>query len=77
MHAAASTNPRVPAARLAAACAMAVLAACGQKGALYLPEKTTTVIRPAAVTPPATAPAQEPPKAPVPQPEAKKTPPPE
>ena len=44
---------------------LALLAGCGQKGALYLPEKTNTLIRAPAepVAAPAPAPAPAPPAA--------------
>jgi predicted small lipoprotein YifL len=44
-------------------CATALLAGCGQKGPLYLPDKNTRVITTPAPPPPAPAPAVNPPPA--------------
>ncbi|HXA92579.1 MAG TPA: lipoprotein [Steroidobacteraceae bacterium] len=56
-----------------AACALALvpvlLAACGQKGALYLPDRTASAVsRPAAPSPPPPAPTPEPPASVTPAP---------
>jgi len=51
------------AACLVAALVLLALGACGQKGPLYLPDKTASVVtHPAAGAPPAAAPAAQPPR---------------
>jgi predicted small lipoprotein YifL len=66
---------RAVAVRCAALAALAaLLAACGQKGALYLPDKNAALVTPPAQAP-AAAPATQPGSAPTPQPEATPAPP--
>ncbi len=61
-----------------AVCAALVLAGCGQKGPLYLPEKGGAVVTtPAQAPPPTPTPAGQPPEpSPVPQPQSAPEPPP-
>jgi predicted small lipoprotein YifL len=53
--------------RICAACALLILCACGQKGALYLPQKNGTVVSGAGVPPPAQSGPAVPAPAPQPQ----------